>query len=476
MDLNSEIKSLTSRISEFKETARKLENKEDSSSSALLELVLEQLMIMHGDKKQKELELKKIKEKEAEPETVTQKKNIKKIMGEIPISKGKLTYENDKLETVIRLNPKQLQAVSDEYYVKGYMLGRTNLYAHMKRTHSELNFDSRNAIEGWLKYQEVNQLFEYQKKPIVVSSMVQRRPFHSISLDLIDRQNKPSMNIDPKNKNIIGLYHYILVIIDNFSRYMWTFPLETKQTKDAGAALTKFFEQLHDKAKWNLPKKDHLIKYIQMDNGSEFNKEFEAAIRKEDGKIKISKTIPYMPQSNSIVERSNGILKRILNKLIFVNGNQEWDRWSEFLPQATEIYNNKMVKSTNMIPSEAIELKEADEWDGVVDHIQKQSKVTPQPLQKTFAPFQRVRLRKPKGSLSKFDKENWTSDIYIITQINKQSKRSMDASMAKATKYFISKIRNENPLELYPEEKTPYLKQNLLRIPPLLKLIEPKIK
>ena len=78
MDLNSEIKSLTSRISEFKETARKLENKEDASSSALLELVLEQLMIMHGDKKQKELELKKIKEKEAEPETVTQKNKIKK--------------------------------------------------------------------------------------------------------------------------------------------------------------------------------------------------------------------------------------------------------------------------------------------------------------------------------------------------------------------------------------------------------------
>jgi hypothetical protein len=176
-------------------------------------------------------------------------------MGEIPISKGKLTYENDKLETVIRLNQRQLQAVSDEYYVKGYMLGRTNLYAHMKRTHSELNFDSRNAIEGWLKYQEVNQLFEYQKKPIVVSSMVQRQPFHSISLDLIDRQNKPSMNIDPKNKNIIGLFHCILVIIDNFSRYMWTFPLETKQTKDAGAALTKFFEQLHDKAKCNLKKR-----------------------------------------------------------------------------------------------------------------------------------------------------------------------------------------------------------------------------
>ena len=53
-------------------------------------------------------------------------------------------------------------------------------------------------------------------------------------------------------------------------------------------------------------------------------------MRKEDDKIKISKTILYMPQSNSIVERSNGIQKRILNKLIFVNGNQDWGRWSEF--------------------------------------------------------------------------------------------------------------------------------------------------
>ena len=48
--------------------------------------------------------------------------------------------------------------------------------------------------------------------------MIPRRPFHSLSLDLIDKSNKPSYNK--------GLqYRYILVIIDNFSRYIFAIHL-----------------------------------------------------------------------------------------------------------------------------------------------------------------------------------------------------------------------------------------------------------
>ena len=58
---------------------------------------------------------------------------------------------------------------------------------------------------------------------------------------------------------------------------------------------------------------DEPIGFCHMDNGGEFKRDFKDKL--DDLNIGISNTIPYMPQSNSIVERSNGILKRIFNNL-----------------------------------------------------------------------------------------------------------------------------------------------------------------
>ena len=130
------------------------------------------------------------------------------------------------------LLPKQLDMISYEYYVKGFLLGRNKLYNHMKNKYPGM-FDSRDDVGEWLKHQEVSQLFQYQRKPRVVSSMIPQRPFHSLSLDLIDKSKKPS-----------GPYKYILVIIENFNRYLFCYPLKSKKTKETSRALKEFFKYL----------------------------------------------------------------------------------------------------------------------------------------------------------------------------------------------------------------------------------------
>ena len=127
--------------------------------------------------------------------------------------------------------------------------------------------------------------------------MIPRRPFHSLSLDLIDKSNKPSY------KNGFQ-YRFILVIIDNFSRYIFCYPLISKSPSTTSIALEKFFNILKAKFPNHEP-----IKFMHMDNGTEFFTEFKQIL--DDKKIGISKTIPYMPQSNSIVERANGVIKRL---------------------------------------------------------------------------------------------------------------------------------------------------------------------
>jgi hypothetical protein len=64
--------------------------------------------------------------------------------------------------------------------------------------------------------------------------MIPRRPFHSLSLDLIDKSNKPSI------KNGFQ-YRFILVIIDNFSRYIFCYPLMNKSLSTTSMALENFF-------------------------------------------------------------------------------------------------------------------------------------------------------------------------------------------------------------------------------------------
>jgi transposase InsO family protein len=89
-----------------------------------------------------------------------------------------------------------------------------------------------------------------------------------------------------------------------------------------------------------------------MDNGTEFFTDFKRML--EDKRIGTSKTIPYMPQSNLIVERANGVIKRIINKLIFNHMNEEYHKWSHFIDDAVNIYNATKNVSTSMIPNDAV--------------------------------------------------------------------------------------------------------------------------
>jgi hypothetical protein len=53
------------------------------------------------------------------------------------------------------------------------------------------SYTSRDDVAKRLKYQEVKQRFQYQRKPRVASRMIPIRLFHSISNDLIHKSNHP---------------------------------------------------------------------------------------------------------------------------------------------------------------------------------------------------------------------------------------------------------------------------------------------
>jgi hypothetical protein len=126
----------------------------------------------------------------------------------------------------------------------------------------------------------------------------------------------------------------------------------------------------------------------------------------EEFNIGISNTIPYMPQSNPFVERSNCIIKRIFNKLIFIHADQDYSKWSEYLDQAVEVYNNKINTTIGVTAAQAVEYEHEDDYNNNVINSVNDKAIKPSPFQNSYAEGQFVRLQIPKGKLDKFDKQN----------------------------------------------------------------------
>jgi len=201
-----------------------------------------------------------------------------------------------------------------------------------------------------------------------------------------------------------------------------------------------------------------------MDNGTDFFTDFKEILN--DKNIGISKTIPYMPQSNSIVERANGVIKRIINKLIYNHMNEDYSKWSQFIDEAVNIYNNTKNVSTGKIPNNAILFQQKEDIDDVRESI-KGKAIKPAPYQNSFKTYQRVRLRIPKSKLGNFDRDNWSNQEFSITRVIFPTRKEMEGEAAKPVRYRIHPI-NSNGNLIGKEQVHNYVRELLLAIPPLL--------
>jgi hypothetical protein len=91
---------------------------------------------------------------------------------------------------------------------------------------------------------------------------------------------------------------YVLVIVDDYSRYSWVHGIFGKS--DAAAEFILWWRQAerHSGCK---------LKYLRLDGGREFvGQEFVGELKSQG--VMLRPTVPYTPQQNSVVERVNGVL------------------------------------------------------------------------------------------------------------------------------------------------------------------------
>ena len=205
------------------------------------------------------------------------------------------------------------------------------------------------------------------------------------SLDILDLKD-----YGPKNNR--G-YRYVLVIIDNFSKFGWTIPLKNKNAQ----TIKDSFENIltNSKRKPNL---------VESDRGKEFyNNIFQDFLNKNNIKL-YSRNSSY---GAVFPERFNRTIRDLLKKIVLEQGDA---KWIDVLPTITKQYNNRIHSSTKLTPIQAsLKKNEGYVYKNLLD---KRKKVKPK-----FQINDLVRTADLKKTFSKGDTTSWSYKLYKITEI-----------------------------------------------------------
>lgn len=152
----------------------------------------------------------------------------------------------------------------------------------------------------------------------------------------------------------VGGKSFFLLVVDDFSRYMW---IELLRSKDEALACLKRIKQRAE------VDQEGRLKALRIDRGGEFNSVSFAIFCNEHG-IKHYTTTPYSPQQNGVVERRNQTVVEMARCMLKSKGVPS-KYWGEAVTTAVYLLNRSPTKSVqDKTPYEA--------WHGKkpqVDHL-----------------------------------------------------------------------------------------------------------
>lgn len=181
------------------------------------------------------------------------------------------------------------------------------------------------------------------------------------------------------------------MIIDCYSKYVWTHPLKSKSATDVSAAIENIFKR----------SKPRLPKNLQTDRGKEF---FNAIFKNLMQKYNINHYCTFSVKKAAIVERVIRTLKSILFKRFSLQGTYKW--WN-ILDEVTSEYNHKKHRTIGMKPTDVTSKTKLLVYDNL--------KISPKPK---FTVDDVVRISKFKSQFEKGYTPQWSTELFKICKTN----------------------------------------------------------
>ena len=229
---------------------------------------------------------------------------------------------------------------------------------------------------------------KYSKPPKKYYAAIKTNVYHiddTWSLDILDLKDYgPEYNRG---------YPYVLVAIDNFSKFGWTVPIKNKNAQTINDSFGNIL--ISSKRKQNL---------IESDRGREFyNNIFQDFLNKNNIKI-YSRNSSY---GAVFAERFNRKIRDLPKKIVFEQGDA---KWIDILPTITKQYNKRIHSSTKLTPIQpSLKKNEGYVYKNLLDK-RKTNKLK-------FQINDLVGTADLKKTFSKSDATNWSYKLYKITEI-----------------------------------------------------------
>lgn len=183
-------------------------------------------------------------------------------------------------------------------------------------------------------------------------------------------------------------YRYILLVIDCYSKFIWTRPLKSKNAKDVVDAFEHILKD------GNIPKN------LQTDNGTEFyNRSFAALMQKYN----INHYSTYSVKKAGIAERAIRTIKNDLYKQFSLLGKY---KWIDILDEVIKKYNNRKHSTINMKPVDVTSRTKLN----VYNHVKMFAK-------SRFKINDIVRISKYKSIFEKGYTPSWSTELFKIVKV-----------------------------------------------------------
>ena len=272
-----------------------------------------------------------------------------------------------------------MEAISKAYHsAKTGYVGQSALYDKLqgKYTHKQINefFDKDNTANSFRKL---------GKKPSLAPIMVQE-PFALWELDLMDLSQ-------PHNAD--GAAKYVMVVVDDFTKYVWVRAMVSKDTANFGEALHSILRE-----------SKKLPKAIMSDG--------EPAIKSGDIKQMFSiNTIKWVNREkihSPTVERMIRTIRGKMERAFIDQGNR---KWAKIVQNIAKNINATPNEKTGVCPNDALKYKD-DIWfrENIAYH-EALSKIEPNKVDVGDSVKVAVRNFMQKGS-----KPSWSVKSYKVIE------------------------------------------------------------
>ena len=236
-------------------------------------------------------------------------------------------------------------------------------------------------------------------------------------------------------------YRYILMIIDVFSKYGWAIPLKKK----TGSEMVEVFTQLWDSG-------EKPPKFLWTDKGREFdNAQMKALLKSRNVHLYWTEN----EEKSAIVERWNRTIKQWMWKYFT---NHRTGVYINILPQLIERYNNTYHRSIKCTPSDA---RKPSNHQHVFNALYGGTNKIDKKLEKLpkFHVGDQVRITKKKKHFEKGYTNNWTEEVFTITEVKDTYPYT----------YKLKDTRGEKVIGTFYETELQLTKQTAFRIEKIIK-------